>query len=96
MDVVSVDVVSADILSADSAPQAWHILVLRADFPVEEPDEPTTTGNGKFDLRPISEALSDYDYPYDTPPHDRVYFELHMQALARYYSVVSEGCVSIS
>ena len=73
----------------------WRILALRVDFPVEEPDEPTTTGRGGFDLRSLAEALPDYTQPYDTPPHDRVHYEHHLEALARYYDVVSQGRVRI-
>ncbi|MFH1567084.1 MAG: hypothetical protein ABIL09_03725 [Gemmatimonadota bacterium] len=73
----------------------WRILALRVDFPAESPDEPTTSGTGGFDLRPLAEALSSYTYPYDTPPHDRAFYEQHLQALARYYDTVSEGQVGI-
>ena len=72
-----------------------RILVIRAQFPLEEPDELTTTGTGRFDLRPLSEALADYSFPYDTPPHDRTYFQHHLEALAAYYRVVSDGRLSI-
>ena len=73
----------------------WRILALRVDFPLEEPDEPTTTGRGKFDLRHFREARPGYLAPYDTPPHDSTYFANHLQALARYYGTVSEGRVEI-
>ena len=89
----------AALLAAPSAAQEevedWRILALRVDFPLEEPDEPTTTGRGGFDLRSLSEALPDYRQPYDTPPHDRVHYEHHLAALARYYDVVSGGRVRI-
>ena len=89
----------AALLAAPSAAQEevedWRILALRVDFPLEEPDEPTTTGRGGFDLRSLSEALPDYRHPYDTPPHDRVHYEHHLEALARYYGVVSGGRVRI-
>ena len=78
-----------------TATQRWRILALRVDFPLEEPDEPTTSGRGRFDLRPLSAALPDYLLPYDTPPHDRAHFERHLQALARYYDLVSNGRVAI-
>ena len=81
--------------SAVQAVQTWRILALRVDFPVESPDELSTTGSGGFDLRPLLEALPDYRFPYDTPPHDRVYFEQHLEALARYYRTVSNGEIEI-
>ncbi len=77
------------------AAEEWRILALRVDFPLEEPDEPTTTGRGKFDLRHFREARPGYRAPYDTPPHDSTYFADHLRALARYYSTVSEGRVDI-
>ena len=58
-------------------------------------DEYTTTGRGVFDLRSAEEASAEYDLPYDLPPHDRTYFEHHLEALRRYYDVVSEGRVAI-
>ncbi len=82
-------------LAQDSDRSAWRILALRVDFPLEEPDRLSTTGTGKFDLRDFSQAAPDYAFPYDTPPHDREYFESHLEALARYYEVVSEGRVQI-
>lgn len=76
--------------------QEWRVLALRIDFPFEETDEFTTTGRGYFDLRSAEEARAEYALPYDLPPHDRTYFEHHLEALRRYYDVVSEGRVDIS
>lgn len=75
--------------------EEWRILALRVDFPLESPDEATTTGVGAFDLRFATDAGEDYVPPYDLPPHDRAYFERHLAALARYYQVVSDGRVAI-
>lgn len=77
------------------ATQRWNILALRVEFPGEVPDDPTTTGDGTFDLRSFSEAKNSYSYPYDTPPHDRQYFLWHLQALANYYRTVSNGNIEI-
>ena len=76
-------------------PQIWRVVVLRVDFPLEEPDELTTSGTGQFDLRSLTEALPDYESPYDTPPHDRAFYEAHLVALDRYYDTVSEGRVRV-
>ncbi len=81
-----------DLIGGDSV---WNILALRVEFPEEEPDDPTTTGDGTFDLRSFEEALPSYEFPYDTPPHNRQYFEWHLQALANYYDKVSEGKIDI-
>ncbi|HID96172.1 MAG TPA: T9SS type A sorting domain-containing protein [Candidatus Latescibacteria bacterium] len=78
--------------------QHWRVLALRVQFPEEDPDNRTTTGNGTFDLRDFSdpEVQSSYKHPYDTPPHNRQYFQWHLQALANYYHRVSEGRVEIT
>ena len=75
--------------------QEWRVLALRVDFPLESPDEVTTTGIGAFDLRFAEDAGDDYMPPYDLPPHDRAYFARHLTALARYYQTVSDGRVVI-
>ncbi len=75
--------------------QEWRVLALRVDFPLESPDEGTTTGVGAFDLRFAADAGDDYMPPYDLPPHDRSYFARHLTALARYYQTVSDGRVVI-
>ena len=75
--------------------QEWRVLALRVDFPLERPDEGTTTGIGAFDLRFAEDAGDDYMPPYDLPPHDRAYFARHLTALARYYQTVSDGRVVI-
>ncbi|MBI2505455.1 MAG: VCBS repeat-containing protein [Candidatus Latescibacteria bacterium] len=94
----SLRVLLAGLLLAWNAAQAaqdWRVLALRVDFPPETPDEATTTGQGAFDLRTRAEALPEYLVPFDTPPHDRAYFERQLRALSRYYQVVSEGQVQI-
>lgn len=70
-------------------------MALRVDFPLEDPDELTTSGTGQFDLRSLAESLPDYESPYDTPPHDRAFYKTHLSALDRYYDTVSEGRVRI-
>ena len=79
----------------DVVADTCRILAIRVEFPLEDPDEPSTTGTGRFDLRSLSEALPDYAFPYDTPPHDRTFYEHQLQALSRYYQVVSNGRLSI-
>ena len=80
---------------------AWQtetrrILAIRVSFPLESPDEETTSGDGTFDLRSFDEALPDYRFPFDTPPHNRSYFSAHLQALAHYFDTVSEGQLRIA
>lgn len=77
------------------AVDTYHILALRISFPVELPDEETTSGNGTFDLRTFAEVQDSLAYPFDMPPHNRTYFEAHLQALANYYNTASNGQLAI-
>ncbi|MEE2754783.1 MAG: FG-GAP-like repeat-containing protein [Candidatus Latescibacterota bacterium] len=72
-----------------------RILAIRVSFPQETPDNETTSGDGKFDLRTFEEAVSEYRFPFDTPPHDRSYFAAHFQGLAHYFDTVSGGLLKI-
>jgi len=65
-----------------------NILAVRVEF--VEDDIETTNGNGKFDLSDTSAAL------IDPPPHNRLYFEDHLEALKRYYYKISGGKVVIT
>lgn len=73
----------------------WRILAIRVSFPLEIPDDETTSGRGNFDLRPFSEAKKHLRFPFDAPPHDKTYFEAHLQALRNYYHEISRGKVEI-
>ncbi len=46
----------------------------------QEDDDPLTTGNGKFDLKFPSGRI------IDPPPHDKKYFEAHLQFLKNYFA----------
>ncbi|MFH1006809.1 MAG: FG-GAP-like repeat-containing protein, partial [Candidatus Latescibacterota bacterium] len=83
--------------SGAEATEDWRILVLRVSFALEEPDHATTTGNGSFDLRAFAGAVkSTYRFPYDIPPHNKAFYEHHLEALARYYRIVSEDRIEIT
>ncbi len=89
------------LFSAGSAAgvQHWRILALRVEFPQEQPDNSTTTGDGTFDLRELQDPEVQEAYRgryYDTPPHNRRYFRWHLEALANYYQKVSDGELQIS
>ncbi|MCD6101552.1 MAG: hypothetical protein J7J77_00650, partial [Candidatus Cloacimonetes bacterium] len=76
-----------------------NLLVLLVDFIKEEPDNPKTTGNGKFNF-------SDYDYFTDangeldsvrtigSPPHDSTYFHQCIVAMQYYYQTASLGVLN--
>lgn len=68
-------------------PETVRVCAIRVQF---QPDStPTSTGTGQFVLTP------DSTQKFDPPPHDRKYFEAHLEALARYYRFVSHGKVII-
>ncbi len=86
------------LLGTETSAREYNVLVIRVDFPYEEPDHDTTSGRGEFDL---SDYYSDpvvrsrYFNPWDVPPHDKRYFDNHMRALDRYWRTVSEDRVTL-
>jgi len=64
-----------------------RLLALRVAFLPD--NDPRSTGDGTFDHSEWDGAT------FDGPPHDREYFELHMTALANYYSSVSYDNLTI-
>lgn len=75
------------------AADTYRVLAVRVSFPPETPDNETTSGNGTFDLS--TGESSDRVYPFDAPPHDRAYFEAHLQALSNYYRDISQSQLTI-
>ncbi|MCP4566041.1 MAG: hypothetical protein GY841_00515 [FCB group bacterium] len=67
------------------------IVAIRADFVLEEPDDPTTTGIGVFDLRAKEDFIEQEGHGLDPAPHNLDYFEAHLRSLAQYWRVVSYG-----
>lgn len=74
-----------------------NLLVLLVDFVKEDPDDPLTTGNGKFDF-------GEYDYftingvldsvqTIGSPPHDSTYFHQNIIAMQYYYNTASLGVI---
>ena len=64
-------------------PDSLHVLALLVEFQVDQND--STTGVGAFQMTAPTEAV------LDPPPHDRNYFQSHLQALSHYYKTVSHG-----
>ena len=84
-----------------SATQQIHILALRVEFREEDPDDFTSGGNGLFDMRTPAEAMEStggkaFRFPYDLPPHDGLFLERHLHALASYVHVASHGEMEIT
>ncbi len=75
------------------AVDSYRVLAVRVSFPPEDPDNETTSGNGTFNLSTVESP--DRIYPFDAPPHDRAYFEAHLQALSNYYRDISQGQLTI-
>jgi M6 family metalloprotease-like protein len=62
-----------------------RILVILVDF--QEDNDPTTTGNGKFQLK----ADSTYKISIGAPPHNKEYFSEILKAVSYYYNASSYG-----
>ncbi len=67
------------------------ILAIRVDFTYEDPDDPLTTGVGRFDLRDTATFLAEEGHALDPAPHNRHYFEAHLRALTQYWWTASNG-----
>ena len=72
-----------------------RMLILRVQFVKEDPDDPTTTGDGTFDLRDSVAFKAERGHLFDSSPHDSAYFGKHIEALSRYWHAVSNGKVSV-
>ncbi|MEO0140081.1 MAG: FG-GAP-like repeat-containing protein [candidate division WOR-3 bacterium] len=77
-------------LNPDS-PLVVRVLVLRVEFQKEDPDDPETTGDGKFIM--VSQG-TEGELTYD-PPHDRVYFERMMEMAQKYFGEETMGGVRV-
>jgi len=67
------------------------VLAVRVDFAFEDPDDPSTTGRGRFDLRDTAAFLAEEGHALDPAPHNKHYFEAHLRSLAQYWWVTSNG-----
>ncbi|MFC1538152.1 FG-GAP-like repeat-containing protein [Candidatus Latescibacterota bacterium] len=79
--------------------EEYNILLIRVDFPKEDPDHYTTSGLGVFDLRDYHSdpnVREEYTHPWDIPPHNKQYAENHLEALRNYWLAVSENRIDIS
>ncbi len=79
--------------------EEYKILALRVDFPYEDPDHETTSGRGVFEQKDYysdPDVRMGYTHPWDIPPHNKKYFENHLEALKNYWLDVSESKVNIS
>ena len=77
---------STRLSTPSTPPDTIHVALLRVEFRTDRGGD-KSTGNGRFDLSGPDTTL----VPIDRPPHDRRFFQAHMQALSRYFSGQSYG-----
>ncbi len=73
-------ILTLDLFSQNSQ-RLYKILAVMVEF--QEDNDPLTTGNGKFDLSFASKKI------IDPPPHDKRYFEAHLEFLKNYFAKFS-------
>ena len=78
-------------------PGTLRLVGIMAQFPLENPDNPKTSGDGHF----LSLNHEEYNHFYDSttprcegflvdrPPHDSLYFQKQLEAVGNYYNEVS-------
>lgn len=71
-------------------PLAINVAFVRVDFRADR-GVGASTGDGHFDLSGPDTTVA----PIDRPPHDRKFYQDHLEALARYYSAQSYGRVVV-
>jgi len=70
----------------ETPPETLRVAFIRIDF-LNDRGGTASTGDGRFDLSgPDTNAV-----PIDPPPHNRAFFQGHLEALARYYDATSYG-----
>ncbi len=75
-------------IQALTVQRVLRICAVRVEF---QPDSNTnSTGPGTFNLTAF-DSLPENERIIDPPPHDRRYFESHLEALARYWAAVSDS-----
>jgi len=71
------------------------LCAIRVQFEYEETDHDSTTGRGHFDFRDKETFMAEERHGVDPAPHNRQYFDKHLEALNNYWSTVSDGRVEI-
>jgi M6 family metalloprotease-like protein len=71
-------------------PDTIRVAFIRIDFLTDRAGD-QTTGDGRFVLDPADSV----DMPVDRPPHDRAFFQSHLEALSRFYNAQSYGRVVV-
>ena len=80
-------------------PDTLRLVGVMAQFPLENPDNPKTSGDGHF----LSLHHEEYNHFYDSttprcdgflvdrPPHNDIYFQKQLEAVGNYYKNVSDS-----
>ena len=80
-------------------PDTLRLVGIMAQFPLENPDNPKTSGDGHF----LSLNPEEYNHFYDSttprcegtlvdrPPHNSLYFQKQLEAVGNYYTNVSDS-----
>lgn len=68
---------------SDAAPETLRVLAAMIQF--QEDSDDRTTGTGSFDLSAPGQNI------IDAPPHDKAYFQYHLDFLRNYYRKSSDG-----
>jgi M6 family metalloprotease-like protein len=73
-----------------AAPTVMKVALIRIEFEHDRGGD-ASTGNGRFDLSDPGSSVP----AVDRPPHNRKFYQDHMEALRRYYVAQSYGTVEI-
>ena len=71
-------------------PDTLTVAVIRIDF-LHDRGGAASTGDGRFNLDPADTINN----PVDRPPHNRTFYRKHLEALSRYYDVMTYGRVVV-
>jgi len=78
-------------------PETLRLVGIMAQFPIENPDNPKTSGDGNFLKLDSEEYNHFYDsttprcegFIVDRPPHNSTYFKKQLEAVGNYYRNIS-------
>jgi M6 family metalloprotease-like protein len=84
-----------EISLSASAITNLKMCAVRVQFAEELTDDPNTTGNGHYDFRTYEQFFDEEHHGVDPAPHNREYFEKHIEALNNYWNTISNGRLTI-
>ena len=86
-----------------SIPTTLKLVGIMAQFPIENPDNPRTSGNGHFLSGEVEDYIKFFDsevsrcegFLVDRPPHNSSYFQKQLEAVGNYYKHISNGEIPV-